>query len=119
MLAVVPQRGVELRRWIFGRGLDTIGGKDHGEGAVHHHLEDFVEGDQAVVDHRAVAKFLYSLNKCWIQISMAYTNFVGRSPSAVSHPLKKIFLVLIAAAIDFTPETSVLLEPNKIKVLPE
>ena len=39
-------------------GLDKIGGKDHIEGAVHHHLEDIVKRDQGAVDHQAVAKFL-------------------------------------------------------------
>ncbi len=34
LLTAVPWRGGEFRHWLFGRGLDKIGGKDHVEGTV-------------------------------------------------------------------------------------
>ncbi len=43
--------------WIFGRGSDKIGGKDHVERAVEDFLEDFIKTSEAVVDHQAVVKF--------------------------------------------------------------
>jgi hypothetical protein len=58
LLAVVPRCGVGFRQWVLGRRLDKIGGKDHIEGAVHHHLKDIVKRDQGAVDHQAAAKFL-------------------------------------------------------------
>ena len=42
----------------LGRGFDEVGREDHVEGAIHDHLEDLVEGYEAVIDHRAVTKFL-------------------------------------------------------------
>ena len=39
----------------FWRGFDEVGREDHVEGAIHDHL---VKGYKAVIDHRAVAKFL-------------------------------------------------------------
>ncbi len=58
LLAVEPRRGIEFRQWVLGRGFDEVGREDHVEGAIHDHLKDLVKGYEAVVDHRAVAKFL-------------------------------------------------------------
>jgi hypothetical protein len=63
--------------------------------------------------------FLHSLNQRWIWISMAYNVFAERLPLTAMRPLKMIFLVFVAAAIDSTPETSALSELNKMDEMPK
>ncbi len=58
LLSVIPWHGGEFGCWLFGRGLDKIGGKDHVEGAVEYHLKNFVKTNEAVIDHQAIGVFL-------------------------------------------------------------
>jgi hypothetical protein len=51
---------------------------------------------------KRLPNFWHSPSKCWMQISVAYKNFVGRLPSVAIRPLKMIFMVWMAVAIDFT-----------------
>jgi hypothetical protein len=44
-LSIIPWHGGEFGHWLFGRGLDKIGGKDH------------IEGDKAVIDHKQLECF--------------------------------------------------------------
>jgi hypothetical protein len=57
-LSVVPWRGGEFGHLLFGRWLDKIGGKGHIEGAGEYRLKNFIETNEAVIDHRAVGMFL-------------------------------------------------------------
>ncbi len=50
---------------------------------------------------------------------MAYNVFAERLPLTAMRPLKMIFLVFVAAAIDSTPETSALSELNKMDEMPK
>ncbi len=50
-LSIVPWRGGEFGHWLFRRGIDKSGGKDHIEGADEYHLKNFVKTNEAVIDH--------------------------------------------------------------------
>ncbi len=58
LLSIVPWRGGEFGRWLFGRVLDEIGGMGHVEGAVEYHLKNFIKTNKAVIDHQAIRVFL-------------------------------------------------------------
>ena len=117
--AVVPWRGAGFGRWILGRRLDKIGGKDHIEGAVHHHLEDLVKGDKAIFDHQAVANFLALRQPTLNPDFHRAENLCWEVAIGGNAPLKIIFSVLIALARELTPATRELPEPKRMEVMPK
>jgi hypothetical protein len=57
LFTVLPWQNSGYCHWIFGRGPDKFGGKDHVEGTVEDYFKDFIEPSKAVVDHQRVVKF--------------------------------------------------------------
>ncbi len=57
LFPVFPWQNSGRCHWIFGRGPDKIGGKDHVKRIVEEYCKDFIKTSKAVIDHQTIIKF--------------------------------------------------------------